>query len=106
MKTLSNFLLESIDENLFWKIDKYFERNKEEYNQFVSLVNYCREMPGFNNQTIEEWLKTNKFTDIKKFVDFLDDIVKSETSDRDYSYILYKAIKLIIANKKQGEKYK
>lgn len=106
MKSLYLFLIESIEDNLFWKIDKYFEHQENEKNQFLSLVRYCRENPGFTSKTIEEWLKDNEFKNIKKFIDFLDDVVKIETTDRDYNYILYKIVKLIIDNKSEGEKYK
>lgn len=106
MKSLNKFIKESIDDNLFWKIDKYFEKSIKERNQFLSLVRHCRKNPGFTNKDVEEWIKENEFINLKKFVDFVDDVVKIDTTDRDYTYILYKIIKLIIANKSEGEKYK
>lgn len=106
MKSLNEFIRESIDDNLFWKIDKYFEKSVKERNQFLSLVRYCRKNPGFTDKDVEKWIKENEFINLKKFVDFVDDVVKIDTTDRDYTYILYKIIKLVIANKSEGEKYK
>ena len=105
MKSLIEYLNESFEDNLFWKIDKYFERNKEEYNIFIYLVDYCRQNPSFNKQLLEDYLIQHPFKSLKKFVDFLDDVIKVDSTDRDYIYILSIIIKMILSNKTDGIKY-
>lgn len=105
MKSLFNYLQESIEDNLFWKIDKYFERDKTEFNTFIDLVDYCRKNPSFNKQTIENYLIEHPFKSIKKFIDFLDDVIKIDTTDRDYVYMLSIVIKKIISDKSDGIRY-
>lgn len=109
MKQLNNYIndkiYESFEDNLFWKIDKYFERNELEKKQFIDIVDYFRDHPGFNKKTIEEYLEKNKFEKIDKFIDFIDDIIKKEDTERDYKYILYMVIKRIIENKNLEKKY-
>lgn len=107
MINLKEYIItESIDNNLFWKIDKYFERNNIEKRQFYNIVDFCRDNPGFNHKILEEYLsKHNEFKNLKKFIDFLDDVVKQDTTNRNYVYILTIIIKQIIANKTEGNKY-
>jgi len=96
---------ESIDNNLNWKIDKYFERAEVERKQFYDLVDFCRENPAFNKKDLEEYLKDHEFKNLKKFVDFIDDVIKQDTEGRDYVYILMVAIKLVINSDKECLKY-
>ena len=42
---------------------------------------------------------------MKKFLDFLDDIIQQEDTNKDYFYILYLVIKNIISDKVEGIKY-
>lgn len=96
---------ESFEDNLFWKIDKYFERNEQEKKQFIDIVDYFRDHPGFNKKTVEDYLEQNEFEKLDKFIDFIDDIITPENKDRDYNYILYMVIKRIIENKNLEKKY-
>lgn len=105
MKHLNNYIKESFEDNLFWKIDKYFEHNDDEKYYFYSLIDYFRENPSTNQKQLEEYLKDHPFKNLKKFIDFLDDVIKQETDNRDYSYLLCVIIKRIISNKDEGEKY-
>lgn len=105
MKTLSQYINESFEDNLFWKIDKFFDRNKTEYDVFIDLVDFCRNNPGFNKQILEDYLLQHPFKSLKKFIDFLDDVIKVNTTDRDYIYILSVIIKMIISDKSEGIKY-
>lgn len=105
MKNLKNYIKESFEENTFWKIDKYFERNEKERKLFIDIIDYFRDHPGFTTQQVKEYIEENEFKDLKKFIDFLDDIIKPSTTDRDYSHILYMIIKRIIGDKNEGKKY-
>ena len=108
LKTFGNldeYINESFEDNLFWKIDKYFENHDEERNLFIDIIDYFRDHPGFNKKTVEDYIQDKEFKNMKKFLDFLDDIVKQEDTNKDYTYILYLVIKKIISDKVEGEKY-
>jgi hypothetical protein len=105
MRNLIDIIKESFEENTFWKIDKYFNKNEDERRIFIDMVDYFRDHPGYNTKDIEEYIKDKEFKNLKKFIDFLDDIIKPNTTDRDYNHILYMLIKRIIADKVEGEKY-
>lgn len=102
---LKKYINESLEDNLFWKIDKYFENHDNEKKIFIDMIDYFRDHPGFNKKNIEDYIQDKEFKNMKKFLDFLDDIVKQEDTNRDYNYILYLVIKNIILNKVEGEKY-
>ena len=105
MKNLKNYIEESFEENTFWKIDKYFEKNEDERKSFIRLIDYFRDHPGFTTKQVKEYLEENEFKNFKKFIDFLDDIIKPSTTDRDYNHILYMIIKRIIGDKNKGKEY-
>ena len=105
MKSLTSYINESIDDNLFWKIDHYFKTKPQERKDFYRIIDYFRKNSSANHKQLEEYLKNHPFDNLKKFVDFIDDVIKQDSNDRDYIYILYKIIKLIIGNKSKGIKY-
>ena len=105
MISLSEYIIESFEDNLFWKIDKYFERSNEERKQFYDIVDYFRENPSTNKKQIEEYLKEHPFKNLKKFIDFLDDVIGQETDNRDYEYLLCVIVKRILGSKEESEKY-
>ncbi len=105
MKNLNKYLKESFEENTFWKIDRYFDKNEDERKIFIDIVDHFRDNPGFTTKSVEEYIQDKEFKNLKKFIDFLDDIIKPNTTDRDYNHILYMLIKRIISNKVEGEKY-
>ena len=108
LKTFGNldeYINESFEDNLFWKIDKYFENHDDEKKIFIDIIDYFRDHPGFNKKTVEDYIQDKEFKNMKKFLDFLDDIVKQEDTNKDYTYILYLVIKKIISDKVEGEKY-
>lgn len=96
--TLSNDISESIDvENLAWKVDKYFGKKTAQYNQFVKLVEKFKEQHTISDEDIQEFLDKSK-VDLKKFIDFIcEDIDTAE--QRDYMYLLRKAIQNILDDK-------
>ena len=96
---------EALDNNLLWKIDKYFSKDDQERKEFYSLVDYCREQTSFNKKDIEEYLKEHPFKNLKKFIDFIDDVIQQETENRDYAYILTVVLKQLIMNKRECLKY-
>lgn len=93
-------ICESIDsDNLFWKIDKWFDKNNIENSErqaFIDLLNICRN----NNNIVTKDIVSNYAlsNNIKPFVNFITDNV-SGIEVNDYIYILMKIIQLILANK-------
>lgn len=105
MKSIKSYIKESVDDNLFWKIDTFFYNNEPELKEFNNLVDYCRDHPGFNHKNIEEYLKEHPYKNIKNLIDFLDDTIKQTATDRNYTYILTVIIKQLLGNKTESMKY-
>ena len=105
MKKIINFIKESFEENTFWKIDKYFERHQEELKKFNEIIDYFRALRSFNSNDIKNYIEDNKSINLKPFVDFLDDIIKQDTTNMDYNYRLYLIIKYILSHKEESDKY-
>lgn len=108
MKRLKEFIKEELDNNIFWKIDTYFKDNPDELKAFNGMVDVCRTNKGFNTSTIDAYLSSNELLNKnqKKFVDFLDDTIKQDTSiNKDYSSAMYNVVKTVVSNKTEGMKY-
>ena len=100
MKTLNEYIQESIDtENLAWKIEKWFGRKHSNapYKKFVELVEKFRENHGITDDDIKEF-EDKSGTDLKKFIDFICEDIDI-TEQKDYYYLLRKAIQNIIDDK-------
>lgn len=100
MKNITQYIKESIDEeNLEWKIKVFFKKNRKEYNQFVHLVDKCKEGNAITKEFVEELVKDTDIN-VKQFVDFMDDdIYKDTTIQKDYIYLFMKIVELVIGNK-------
>ena len=113
MKRLTTFineqiLNEDIDDNIFWKIDTYFQNNDTELKAFNGLVDICRTNKGYNSKTIDAYVSGNEslLKNQKKFIDFIEDNIQQDTSlSKDYSSSLYNIVKTVIGNKTEGIKY-
>ena len=95
MKHLTDYINEELDDNIFWKIDTYFQNNPDE-------------LKSFNVSTIEAYLNSNELLskNQKKFVDFLDNTIKQDTTiNKDYNSSIYNIVKTVIGNKTEGTKY-
>ena len=98
MTDIKTYLIcESIDtENLFWKVDKWFNDNIDERDKFNELLINTRNNNNIINQdNVSAYIQVN---DIKPFVDFITDNTLG-TEVFDYVYIFKKIIQLILANK-------
>ena len=108
MKRLKEFITESIDDNLFWKIDTFFQNNDSEGKSFNGMIDVCRASKSFNLDTLEAYLKANDnlSSNTKKFVDFIEDNINPDTTiNKDYSRSLYNIVKTVVGNKGEGMKY-
>ena len=108
MKHLSDYINEELDDNIFWKIDTYFQNNPDELKSFNGMIDVCRSNKSFNVSTIEAYLNSNELLskNQKKFVDFLDNTIKQDTTiNKDYNSSIYNIVKTVIGNKTEGTKY-
>lgn len=85
------------DENLLWKLDKWFETREDQKQQFYELI-------AKYNQTVDvkelqkDLENTDFYSNIKEFVNFLYDDFDFNT-DKDYIYQLKKIIEYIKSKK-------
>ena len=108
MKHLTDYINEELDDNIFWKIDTYFQNNPDELKSFNGMIDVCRSNKSFNVSTIEAYLNSNELLskNQKKFVDFLDNTIKQDTTiKKDYNSSIYNIVKTVIGNKTEGTKY-
>lgn len=108
MKHLTDYINEELDDNIFWKIDTYFQNNPDELKSFNGMIDVCRSNKSFNVSTIEAYLNSNELLskNQKKFVDFLDNTIKQDTTiNKDYNSSIYNIVKTVIGNKIEGTKY-
>lgn len=103
MKTLSRYIKEELDENIYWLLNKWFERDEESENTFIELVAKC----GSKTISVDEIKNTIKNTELEKnlkqFINFIDGDVHD--SDKDYYYVLKKIVETVSANKSTENKY-
>ncbi len=105
MKRLKEYIFEELDDNVFWLLDKWFERNEAQYKEFIELLVKSRE--GGDKVNIDDLKKNIKGTslekNLKQFVNFIDNEVNPETN-KDYLYSLKQIIEIVIG-KKEKNKY-
>lgn len=90
-------LFEAIEDNLFWKLDKWFDRFPEQKSNFIDIVSQCR--INHPNKNIVGFMLQNIGFDISAFVDFVLDNADGKQQIDDCLYIMQKIIDTIIANK-------
>ena len=72
MKTLSRHILESLEIDIFWLLDKWFERNENQKQEFMNIVAYCLNDKIPQTPEIKEYIKgTSLENDLKEFVNFI-----------------------------------
>lgn len=110
MKSLKNFIYENrinedVDENLFWLLDKWFERNQNQKSEFISIVVKCRqEGDKVNVDNLDKLLNNTELKrNLKEFINFIDNDIEPQ-SNKDYLYSLKQIIEVVIG-KKEKNKY-
>ena len=105
MKRLDEFILEELDDNLFWMLDKWFELNPNQLAEFLTLVT------EYNNTKFnvkELGLLVNDNLELKsqlpEFVNFVDNDIYPE-DNKDYIQKLLDIIKQVTNNKSSKNKY-
>ncbi len=105
MKTLENFIYESIEsDNILWMLDKWFDMHENEKQEFMDIIFQCQADNNVNNA--EKYINQtqNLKNNYKEFVSFLMDEVNLP-QDIDYIYQFKEILKLLIGNKSNKNKY-
>ena len=105
MKSLNQYIIEELDNNMWWLLDKWFERNEQQYQEFITIIVKCKQSgEKVNIENLKEYIKgTQLEKNIKQFINFIDNEVNPETN-KDYLYSLKQIIEMIIS-KKEKNKY-
>ena len=105
MKTLNQYILEELDDNMWWLLDKWFERNESQFQEFTELIIKCKqEGEKVNIDNLKKYIKgTQLERNLKSFVNFIDNEV-NPINNKDYLYSLKLIIEMIIS-KKEKNKY-
>ena len=105
MKSLNQYIIEELDNNMWWLLDKWFERNEQQYQEFITIIVQCKQNgEKVNIENLKEYIKgTQLEKHIKQFINFIDNEVNPETN-KDYLYSLKQIIEMIIS-KKEKNKY-
>lgn len=106
MKSLTQFIMEELDvDNLFWLLDKWFERNEVQKSEFIEIIIKSKE--GGDKVNIDDLKKylhnTQLEKNLKEFINFIDNDLEPSTT-KDYLYALKQVIEVIIG-KKEKNKY-
>lgn len=106
MKSLVQFITEELDtDNLFWLLDKWFERNDNQLSEFIEIVVTCRQNGDkVSVDTLKDLLKGKQLaSNLKEFINFVDNDLEP-IPNKDYIYIFKQIIELVIG-KKEKNKY-
>lgn len=105
MKSLNQYIIEELDNNMWWLLDKWFERNEQQYQEFITIIVQCKQNgEKVNIENLKEYINgTQLEKHIKEFINFIDNEVNPETN-KDYLYSLKQIIEMIIS-KKEKNKY-
>ena len=105
MKSLNQYIIEELDNNMWWLLDKWFERNEHQYQEFITIIVQCKQNgEKVNIENLKEYIKgTQLEKNIKQFINFIDNEVNPVTN-KDYLYSLKQIIEMIIS-KKEKNKY-
>lgn len=105
MKSLYSYVFEHFSENIFWKLDKWFENNETQYKEFIDiLIAYTQHKILTPNKFKEYIENTELFSNIKEFINFIYED-KDITVDKDYIKYFQQIISFVASNKSLDNKY-
>ena len=105
MKHIKEYILEELDSNVWWLLDKWFERNENQYQEFIEIVIKCKqEGEKVNIDNLKNIIKGTQIEKhLKQFINFIDNEV-NPVNNKDYLYSLKQIIETVIG-KKEKNKY-
>jgi len=96
MKNLNEYINESIDDNLFYKLNKWFYNHNDDKQEFKDVIDKWNKIPKPN---ISDIIKgTSIENNLNLFIDYMNDEVNVQ-DNLQYSYLLTKLLDSIINNK-------
>lgn len=100
MKTLINYIKENLETDEFsYKYDVWFQKDKKHEKAFLDLMSRLAELKVVTKEDVESFLENNGGFNLKNFVDFFDDTVKTQDDiNKDYIYLFTKIIETFITN--------
>lgn len=108
MKSIKEYIYESnifeeLDNNIFWLLDKWFERNENQKSEFISIVVKCRqEGDKVNIDNLDKLLNNTELKrNLKEFINFIDNDIEPQ-SNKDYLYSLKQIIEVVIGKKEKN----
>jgi len=106
MKSLTQFITEELDDNLFWLLDKWFERNERQAQEFIELIVKCKqEGDKVNIDNLQKFIKgTQLESNLMEFCNFIDNDIEPQQT-KNYLYSLKQIIEMVIGNKSKTNKY-
>ena len=106
MKHLKDYIFEELDDNLFWMLDKWFERNEKQAQEFIEIVIKCKqEGAKVNIDNLKKYIKGTQIeVNLESFINFVDNDLEPQ-QNKDYLYVLKLIIEMIIGNKQKTNKY-
>jgi len=106
MKSLSQFIVEELDDNLFWLLDKWFERNERQAKEFIELIVKCKqEGDKVNIDNLQKFIKGTQIeANLMEFCNFIDNDIEPQQT-KNYLYSLKQIIEMVIGNKSKTNKY-
>lgn len=107
MKSLQEYIIEELDENLFWLLDTWFNRNEEESNEFIEILTKYNVEKKKTAKDVQELIKGTKLEkNLIQFINFVDNDIKQKEQNKDYIYNLKKILDIVSGNKSDENKYK
>lgn len=106
MRSLKDYIFEELDDNLFWMLDKWFERNEKQAQEFIEIIVKCKqEGAKVNIDNLKKYIKgTQLESNLHEFINFVDNDLEPQ-QNKDYIYVLKLIIEMIIGNKSKTNKY-
>ena len=104
MKTLNQYILEELDDNMWWLLDKWFERNEQQRQEFIEIVVKCKqEGEKVNIDNLKDIIKGTQIEkNLRSFVNFIDNEV-NPANNKDYLYSLKQIIEMVISRKEKNK---
>ena len=104
MKQLNTYIKEALDDNVLWKLDKWFESHESEQKEFMNLVFTYQDKR--EKKVLEDALnEKNTFSNVlKEIINFTNDNIKPE-NEIDYVNELKILITYLLDNKTSKNKY-
>lgn len=103
---LENRLNESLDDNLLYMIDMWFERNEIEQQEFIEILAKCKSDHVININKLKEYIGQTKSLKehLSEFVNFVNNDIEADT-ENDYYNKLKSILEQVIADKSKRNKY-